>query len=98
MARKHKRYQETIRNLTILLIANAVTLVLYLLVACYGILWLKAITSIFAILLSGLCLFYLYLIHSLFRRRGFWLSTGFFGIFLLTILSLLTDFPSPGAI
>ncbi len=95
MARKNKRYQETMRNLTILLAANTVVFILYVLVAFYGILWLKAITSIFAILLSVLCLFYLYLIRSLFRRRGFGLSAGYSGIVLLTILSLLTGFPNP---
>lgn len=98
MARKNKRYQETIKNLTILLIASMVVFILYLLVACYGILWLKAITSIFALLLSGLCLFYLYLIRSFFQNRGFWLSVGFFAILLFTVLSLLTGFPKPGVI
>ena len=95
MTKKERRYKRMELNFTILLIANAVLFLLYLLVAGYGILWLKAVTSIFAILLSGLCLIFLHLSGELLRQRSLWLSTGFFGILICTVVSLLVNFPSP---
>ena len=95
MAKKQNRYKKLELNLTVLLIANTVVFVLYLLVAGYGILWLKAITSIFAILLSGLCLAVLFLSGELLRPRSLWLSCGFFGIMICSVVSLLLNYPSP---
>ena len=93
MKAPRSRYKEMELNMTILLIAAAVVFVLYLIVAGYGIIWLKVVTAIFAILLSGLCLIFLYLVKELLRSRSLWLTAGFFGIFLCTLVSLLTGFP-----
>ena len=76
-------------------LACLILFLLYLLVAGYGILWLKAVTSIFAILLSGLCLIFLHLSGELLRQRSLWLSTGFFGILICTVVSLLVNLPRP---
>ena len=93
MTKKQHRYKEMELSMTVLLIANTVVFLLYLVVAACGILWLKVISAIFAILLSGLCLIFLYLVKELLRSRSLWLTAGFFGIFLCTIVSLLTGFP-----
>jgi len=95
MKAPRSRYKEMELNMTILLIAAAVVFVLYLIVAGYGIIWLKVVTAIFAILLSGLCLAFLFLTKELLKQRSLWLTTGFFGIFLCTLVSLLTGVPGP---
>lgn len=89
------RYKETEQYLTIFLIASAVDFILFLIFAGTGIIWLKAITAIFAILLPVLCLAFLYLTKELLKQRSLWLTTGFFGIFLCTVVSLIANFPSP---
>ena len=89
------RYKETEQYLTIFLIASAVDFILFLIFAGTGIIWLKAITAIFAILLPLLSMGMLYLTQELLKQRSLWLTTGFFGIFLCTVVSLIANFPSP---
>ena len=93
MSIKRNRYKEMELNMTVLLIAATIVFLLYLVVAAHGILWLKAISAIFAILLCGLCLGFLYLSKEIFRQRSLWLTAGYFGILLCTLVSLLTGFP-----
>ncbi len=89
------RYQDLEKRLTVFLIASAVLFILYLIFAGTGILWLKVITAIFAILLPVLSLALLYLTKELLRSRSLWLTAGFFGIFLCTVVSLIANYPSP---
>lgn len=89
------RYRDLEQMLTIFLIASAADFVLFLIFAGIGIIWLKVITAIFAILLPVLCLALLYLSKELLKQRSLWLTTGFFGIFLCTVVSLIANFPSP---
>ena len=91
------RYKEMEQYLTIFLIASTVDFILYLIFAGAGIIWLKVITAIFAILLPVLCLTLLYLTKELLKQRSLWMTTGFFGIFLCTVVSLIANFPSPVA-
>ena len=67
MARKQNRYREMERILTIALIADAAVFLLYLLAAGFGVIWLKVITAIVAIVGSGLCLALLYFSGELLR-------------------------------
>lgn len=92
---KQNRYHELEQGMTILLIASAIDFILFLIFAGIGIIWLKVITAIFAILLSVLCLVFLYLTQELLKQRSLWLTTGFLGIFLCTVVSLIANFPSP---
>ena len=89
------RYKETEQYLTIFLIASAIDFILFLIFAGTGIIWLKVITAIFAILIPVLCLALLYLTKELLKQRSLWMTTGFFGIFLCTVVSLIANFPSP---
>ena len=97
MAPKANRYKEMERYMTVLLITAAVMFVLFLIYSGIGILWAKVITCIFAIVIPFLCLGVLYLTKELFKGRSLWLTTGFFGILICTVVSLLTNFPSPAA-
>lgn len=92
---KRNRYQDLERLLTGLLIASAVDFILFLIFAGTGVIWLKVITAIFAILMPVLCLGLLYMTQELLKQRSLWLTMGFFGIFLCTVVSLIANFPSP---
>ena len=95
MAPNTNRYKEMERYMTVLLITAAVMFVLFLIYSGTGIVWAKVVTCIFAIVIPFLCLGVLYMTKELFKGRSLWLTTGFFGIFLCTVVSLLTHFPSP---
>ena len=90
---KRSRYQNLGRLLTGLLIASAVDFILFLIFAGTGVIWLKVITAIFAILMPVLCLGFLYMSKELLKQRSLWMSVGFAGIFISTAVSLITRFP-----
>ncbi len=93
MARKVNRYKQLERYLSYALIADAVLFVLYLLVAGFGIIWLKVILAIIAILLSGLCLYCLYVTKELLRQRSLWMSVASVSVIVCTLFSLILSFP-----
>ena len=90
---KPNSYQQFERQLTFALIGCAVVFVLYLIFAALGIIWLKVITAIITILLHCLCLVFLYMTQELLKQRSLGLTTGFLGIFLCTLVSLIANFP-----
>ena len=92
---KRSRYKDMERGMTILLIASALDFILFLVFAGMGILWLKVITAIFAILMPVLCLSFLFLSWELLKQRSLWITMGFFGILICTIVSLIVNYPSP---
>ena len=87
------RYKDLEKMMTLLLIASALDFVLYLVFAGAGIVWLKVITAILAILMPVLCLGFLYMSKELLKQRSLWMSVGFAGIFISTAVSLITRFP-----
>ncbi len=93
MGSKRSRYQELAHLLTIALISDGALLLLYLIFAIAGILWLKIILIILSLLLSlgGLAL--LYISRELLRPRSLWLSSGFLSVFLVVLVSLILAFP-----
>ena len=90
----NKRYRDLEQYMTIALIASAVIFLLYLIFSAAGVIWLKVITAIFSILLPILSLAVLYLTQELLRQRSLWLTTGFFGVFICTLVSLIANFPA----
>lgn len=95
MAERKNRYKMMQWYMTYALIADIALFLLYLLFAGFGIIWLKAITAILAILLSGACLGFLYLTKELLNRRSLWMSTTAAAILLCTLVSLILCFPRP---
>lgn len=95
MARRRNRYQELERYMTYALVADAALFLLYLIFAGLGVIWLKVILAIFVILLSGLCLAYLYVSKELLRQRSFWMSVGAAAVLVCVLFSLILNFPSP---
>lgn len=90
-----RNYKDFERRMTPLLLAAAAIFLLFLIVSGAGIVWLKIVTAIVAILLCILCLALLYLSRELLRQRSLWLTAGFGSILLCTVVSLLLSFPGP---
>lgn len=95
MAKKQSRYKDLELKLTAALIADAVIFILYLVFAGLGIIWLKVVTAILAILISGLCLVLLYFSGELLRQRSLWMSVGFAAVLICLLFSLILNYPSP---
>ena len=92
MARQ-SRYKQMEQLLTRALIIGAVLFVLYLITATAGILWLKVLSAIVIILVSAAGLGLLYMSKELLKQRSLWLTTGFFGLLICVICSLVLAFP-----
>ena len=93
MAQKRNRYKEMEQLMTVALIASAVIFILYLICAIAGILWLKVVTAVFAILFCFGGLAFLYLTKELLRQRSLWMTTGFLSVLLCIVVSLILNFP-----
>ena len=91
--RKNQRYKVMEWYMTYTLIADLGLFLLYLIFAGFGIVWLKVVTAILAILISLGCLAYLYLTQELLRRRSFWMTTAAAAILLCTLMSLILNYP-----
>ena len=96
MARRSRnRYREMENLMTKIILADVLVFILYL--VCAGLGWtvLKVITAIIAIFGSLLCVGWLYLTGEFTRRRSLWMITGFIGIVLCVLVSLILGFPCP---
>ena len=90
-----RRYKELEQLMTRILLADAAVFVLYLLSAGFGWTALKVISTIIAILLSGLSLAFLYLNGEIRKRRSLWLVVGFGAVVVCLLVSLLLNYPAP---
>ena len=96
MAQSRKRnYQQMQWYLTYALIAAVGMFALYLVFAGFGIVWLKAVTAVLAILISAACLAWLFLSKELLRQRSLWMTTAACAIIVCLLVSLVLRFPSP---
>ena len=92
---KRNRYRELEKKVTLMIAADAAVFVLYLLVAGAGIVALKVITSIVAIIGSLLALGFLFMSGELLKKRSLWMTVAFASVLLCTIVSLVCNFPAP---
>ncbi len=95
MQHKRNRYKEMERYMTYTLIADFCVFILYLIASGFGIIWLKVITAIIAISVSGLCLCFLYMTKELLRSRSLWMSVSAAAIVICLLFSLVLNIPSP---
>ena len=92
---KRNRYREMESLMTKVIIVDAIVFVLFLLCASKGWVVFKVITAIIAIVASLLALCWLYITGEFPRRRSLWMITGFFGILICILASLLLKYPAP---
>jgi hypothetical protein len=95
MGRKNNRYLQFERYMTVVLGIALLIFIIFLIASGTGTLWLKVTTAIMNILLTILCLAYMYLTGELLRRRSLWMSTIAAAILICTLFSLILQFPSP---
>ena len=92
---KRNRYRELEFYMTRVLIADAAVFALFFLFSALGWTALKVITAIVSILVSLLCLGYLYMTNELRRKRSLWMVTGAGAVLLCTLVSLILSWPGP---
>ena len=90
---KRNRYKEMEKLMTVVLIADGVLFLLYLISAGAGVMWMKWVCGILSILISGAGLAFLYMTKELLKQRSLWLSSGFFAIAVTVLASLILAFP-----
>ena len=95
---KRNRYREMESLMTKVIIADAFVFVMYLIFAAKDLGVLKTIAAIIAIVTSGLSLAWLYITGEFPRRRSLWLITGFIGIVVCLLVSLLLGYPGPSIV
>ena len=95
---KRNRYREMENLMTKVIILDAIVFVMFLLCASKGWVVFKVITAIIAIVGSLLALCWLYITGEFPRRRSLWLITGFAGIILCILFSLLLGYPGPSIV
>lgn len=95
MSERSNRYKLMERYMGYALIVAFLAFLTLMMCSGLDIPWLRAVAAIVAILLSLLCLAYLYLTQELFRRRSLWLSACAAAILSCTVISLVLSFPSP---
>ena len=86
-------FKEFEKAMTLLLICSAVDFIFFLVNSAMSITWMQVITGIVAIGLPLFCLVQLYLTKELLKQRSLWLTTGFGGIALCTLVSIIANFP-----
>ena len=94
MAKKN-RYRALEKLMTEVLLGDALVFILFLIFSSKGLNVLRVITATLSILASILSVGWLFITGELLRRRSFWMVTGFIGIFLCLIVSLLLKYPCP---
>ncbi len=92
---KRNRYREMEELMTKVLLVDVLVFVLYLVCAANGWDIFKVITAIISTVGSLLCLGWLYITGEFPRRRSLWMITGFIGIALCVLASLLLSYPCP---
>ena len=95
---KRNRYRELESLMTKIIIADTFIFVLYLIFAAKDLVALKVTCAIIAMVASLLSTGWLYLTGEFKRRRSLWLITGFIGIALCLLVSLLLGFPGPSIV
>ena len=94
---KRNRFRELEDKMTRILLVNTAVFVLFLVFSGLGIIPMKVISAIVSILVSLLCLGYLYMSGEMRKRRSLWMLVASAGLFLCTVVSLICNFPSPKA-
>ena len=95
MEKKRNRYKAMEQSVSLVLLADLLLFIFYLIAAANGVIWLKVILCIFALIVSILCLLFLHYSGELLKQRSYWMTTGFAIIAVCVIFSLILNFPSP---
>lgn len=95
MANPNNRYKEMERIITVALVAVAILFIIFLFSSGFGTIWLKILSALIAVAISGGCLWMLYQSQELLKERSLWMSLSAAAIIICIIASLLLNYPSP---
>ena len=90
-----KRYKELEQMMTRILVADVVVFALFVLFAGLGVVAMKVICAIVTIIVSAMCLAFLYMTGELQKRRSLWMVVGFISVLVCLLVSLICNYPSP---
>ena len=90
-----KRYKELEQMMVRILAADVVVFALFALFAALGVVALKVVCAIVTIIVSGMCLAFLYMTGELTKRRSLWMVVGFISVLVCLLVSLICNFPAP---
>ena len=90
-----KRYKELEQMMTRILVADVVVFALFVLFAGLGVVAMKVICAIVTIIVSAMCLAFLYMTGELQKRRSLWMVVGFISVLTCLLVSLICNYPSP---
>ena len=95
MDKKRSRFRQLESLLTLILYGILALFIGFLVTAGMGYVIAKVILAILTISGTLFCLWMLLRSQELFRSRAAWLSCAFISVMLLTIVSLICNFPAP---
>ena len=87
-------YQKLERFLTLLLMIDFIIFLLFFISTIAGGIVLRVISILLLALIGPYGLWMLYSSKELFTQRSLWLTCGFCGILICTIVSLICNYPS----
>lgn len=95
--RSRNRYREMESMMMKILIGDGLIFFLYMFAASRVGVWsvVKVVCAVLAILISVLCLVWLYLTRELSRRRSLWMTTACVSILACVLVSLCLGYPCP---
>ena len=95
--RSHNRYREMESIMMKVLIGDGLIFFLYMFAASRIGFWsvIKVICVVLSILISALCLVWLYLTREFTRRRSLWMVTACVSILACVLVSLCLGYPCP---
>ena len=95
MEKKQPRFRQLESFLTLILYVDLALFIAYLVTAALGLVVVKIILAVAAMLVAAFCGWMLYCAKELFKPRGLWLTCAFFSVILCTTVSLICNFPAP---
>ena len=95
MEKKQPRFRQLESLLTMILYVDIAVFLAYLITAALGLVVVKIVLAVIAILVAGCCHWMLDCAKELFKPRGLWLTCAFFSVILCIAVSLIFNFPAP---
>lgn len=95
MENEKLRFQEAEKLITYILIGCAALFIIFLFAAGFGVIWLKVICAIIAMIACALCLAYLYMTKLLLRPKSIWMTLSAAALIICILFSWILNFPSP---
>ena len=95
MRAKRNHYKEMEQSMVMVLLADIVQFIFFLIASANGIEWLRITFFILTLLMALLCLVLLCINGEIIRQRSMWLTFAFTAITVCSLVAFLLNYPSP---